>query len=147
MRSALPDGLPGYKIRRPLSDHVAQDTLAKAGKWCAALKAAAPEAHFILHRAHWATDVINSESGENVIERTTAEAQNAHLDRLYDIVSASMSDRKVTSVQSENCISDGAHRWGYAPFHYIDQYYADIHDQLLDVVVTGIEYGLSRGRA
>ena len=48
---------------------------------------------------------------------------NLFLDRLYDVIQDDIPSSNIVSFNQDIFISNAVHKWGEAPFHYIDAYY------------------------
>lgn len=67
----------------------------------------------IVHKALYAPGVWSSEK------------ENETLSRFYDLTVKALDRPLVVEVPQEIRISSQQHKWGSAPYHYIDEYYAD----------------------
>lgn len=86
----------------------------------------------ILHNACWASSY--RDGGEIYDFENTEQIKNENnlLEVMTKILSEVINfDAVVESPQ--HCISDASHKWGLASFHYIPEYYIDIHHQLIQV--------------
>ena len=87
----------------------------------------------ILHNARWASSYLDGGEIYDFENIEQIKNENDLLEDLTKILSEVINfDAVVQSPQ--HCISDASHKWGLANFHYIPEYYLDIHNQLIDVI-------------
>jgi len=125
-RNAGLDKRPGY---RPAPN----DTeLADDGPFAMAARAFAarlPQRPVLIHRAFWAS---HDTKGEPLSDLQRTRRNNNQLERAYAILEAALGERALPPVEVDASlrIGDPAHRWGPGPYHYIDQYYTELSDQV-----------------
>lgn len=85
-----------------------------------------PEERTIIHRALYAPGA-----------RAIAD-ENDYLDRMYDELAAAMPRARLVSPSAAVFRASAHHKWGPAPFHYVDEYYREMAAKIL------AECGLAR---
>lgn len=106
----------------------------------AAFIAATPlrEAQLVLHEAQWATGYrtvgggrarFPDEIGSMEARSASLAAHNGLLSRYQAAFRTRFPQAAAVAAPSRR-IADAGHRWGLSPFHYIDDYYREIWDQL-----------------
>ncbi len=93
----------------------------------------------VVNRVFWAT---HFEDGTPIANREEAEMQNAVLERMYEHLVRSHRLPVIEHGSFERAAAL-AHRWGPAPFHYVDGVYRRTLDVLSRVLRDGVE--LDRG--
>lgn len=63
---------------------------------------------------------------------------NARLRSMYDAVQEAVPGAQVIEVAPKMLLSEPNHKWGYAPFHYIDDYYTEILNQIESLIGESI---------
>jgi len=88
-----------------------------------------PNVPVLIHRAFWAS---HDTAGEPVSDLRITRRNNNWLEHAYDILEAALGDRALPPVEVDAAarIGDPAHRWGPGPYHYIDEYYTELADQV-----------------
>lgn len=93
-----------------------------------------PPSRIVLHACLWA-DVVDSATGrhsypdryEIMLGRPTSRAANNDLlRRMHDTFATSFPEAVVIEPPADLRVADAAHRWGFAPFHFIPQYYQSL---------------------
>ncbi|WP_205328465.1 DUF6270 domain-containing protein [Glycomyces sp. YM15] len=125
-RNAGLDKRPGY---RPVTNDV---ELADDGPFATAARAFAkrlPQRPVLVHRAFWAS---HDTAGEPVNDLRITKRNNHWLEHAYAILEAALGERALPPVEVDPAlrIGDPAHRWGPGPYHYIDEYYTELSDQV-----------------
>jgi hypothetical protein len=125
-RNAGLDKLPGARLA------INDVELAADGPFALATKefvARLPKVPVLIHRAFWASRDI---AGEPVSDLRVTRKNNNWLEHAYDILEAALGDRALPPVEVDDAarIADPAHRWGPGPYHYIDEYYTELSDQV-----------------
>lgn len=90
-----------------------------------------PQERTLIHRAMYASD---DEAGQQA---------NHYLGQMYDALAASLPGADLITPSPELLRAEPNHRWGTAPFHYIDDYYFDIAARIL--AACGIELPFKQG--
>jgi Family of unknown function (DUF6270) len=108
-------------------------------KLLAALKESGfPQDRVILHRAWWARTV--QEAGQvrplGATDLADAHRNNTLLAEAYRIIKAELPGCRTIEVDKARLVADAAHKWGAAPFHYIDAYHDDFRAKLAKVLWT-----------
>lgn len=133
---------PGLAARRsiprlsPACDLLWRDGLEEL----AAFLAATPlrEARLVLHEAQWAAGYRTDDGGRRrfpdeiaLMEDRAANrgAHNALLARYQAAFRARFPQAAVVAAPRQR-VADAGHRWGLSPFHYVDDYYRAVWDQL-----------------
>jgi Family of unknown function (DUF6270) len=90
----------------------------------------------VIHRAFWcesyrdAAGIVHPYPDE---ERELAKAINAQLQRQYDQLSQVLGHPQNIDLFTEGAVlGTTEHRWGLTPYHYEDEYYIRVVEQLLD---------------
>lgn len=100
-----------------------------------------PGCRLVLHAGRWADRALGQvEQGDSCSilpdAVTSRAAQNALLDRMHRAFAARLPQAMVIAAEPDLCVSDPAHRWGPAPFHYVPAYYAAVIDHLLTALAS-----------
>jgi hypothetical protein len=90
------------------------------------------ETPIILHNARWASLYRDNGQSYNFGNTEQIENENKLLKNLTNILTEVIDFDAVVDSQ-QHCVSDPSHKWGLANFHYIPEYYLDIHNQLTRV--------------
>lgn len=95
---------------------------------CDRLAALLPQQPVVVHRAYWA---LRDTGGRTLEEAARAKAANRWLERAYAVLESALGDRAVP-VEPDPAlrVAEPSHRWGLAPFHYVDDYYDDLSQQV-----------------
>lgn len=119
--------------KQPGSRPAGNDTeLAEDGPFATAtreLVTRLPRQPVLVHRAFWAS---HDTAGEPVNDLKITRRNNHWLERAYAILEAALGDRALPPVEVDASlrIGDPCHRWGPGPYHYIDEYYTELSDQV-----------------
>lgn len=93
----------------------------------------------ILHKALWAEvyrkedstiEYLKNSKGENIDSKT----HNKILNQMYLNFEKYINGLKTIQVKKDLIIGTNSHRWGIAPYHYIDEYYNEFINQLEAIV-------------
>lgn len=132
---------PALKRARPirrLSDACERLWLDAAGELAAFIRATPlKDATLILHEARWAERHLDASGVERPLENVevlpgeAAEIgdHNALLAR-YEAAFTGLTPKLARVAAPAQRLADVGHRWGLSPFHYVDDYYAEIWRQL-----------------
>lgn len=87
-----------------------------------------PSEKIILHECFWATEYLNSD-GKLVSfkETSTINNMNNMLKSYYELFKLLIPNLKILS---NNGIADETHKWTLRPYHYTDDYYVEISEQI-----------------
>lgn len=85
-----------------------------------------------IHHAYWSTE---NEDGSPFSSQAAEEidAANAHLNKLYRRTALDIPKNQSLIVETELLRANRAHRWGPAPFHYVDEYHHRLTELLSSV--------------
>ena len=92
----------------------------------------------ILHAAQWAGDYLDEDGARQSFPdelelmaglQTSCRDHNRLLDRYQASFTRQFRDASIVAAP-EFRLADAAHRWGLSPFHYVDEYYRTIWQQL-----------------
>lgn len=97
------------------------------------------DALVVLHAAQWADRWRDAEGGIRAMDHdlyiwdgrpADLAAHNALLRRYQSRFTTAFPQAAVVSAGAERQVADAGHRWGLSPFHYVEDYYAEIWRQL-----------------
>ncbi|MBR0673831.1 DUF6270 domain-containing protein [Neoroseomonas soli] len=85
----------------------------------------------LLHASYWAEDIVTGDRRERLPDTceillgrlTSRAAHNALLRRYHECFQQVFPEATVITPPAALRVADAAHRWGPAPFHFIDPYY------------------------
>lgn len=83
-----------------------------------------------IHRALWATSFVEGDQVHEFEKIGYYSRMNEGLVWRYDLLSRLLPEAVVIDIPAEFRVSDPAHRWGLAPFHYVPRYYERVREQL-----------------
>lgn len=89
-----------------------------------------PEEKIVLHEAYWATEYFDNGEPKSLPKNEYIKLNNSILKRYYSFMKSLLPGMKVVSKEP---IADSKHIWGLAPFHYTDEYYHEIYNQLVEL--------------
>ncbi|WP_282266845.1 DUF6270 domain-containing protein [Stenotrophomonas sp. PS02298] len=119
----LPDG--AQKISFLSRDEVDRQALvAFAGKLRQTGK------RIFIHKAFWATSFVDNGQLLDFEKKDFYARMNDGLVWRYELLSDLLPEAAVLQAPADSRVSDPAHRWGLAPFHYVPSYYDSIRAQL-----------------
>lgn len=81
----------------------------------------------ILHEAYWSSEYTEEGQLKSFEKKLEIERNNQILKRYYDYFKAQIRDVRTVN---ETPLSDSANIWGLSPYHYTDQYYRNILQQI-----------------
>lgn len=84
-----------------------------------------------INKAYWACCAEDGSDFLPYYPFSMIKEANAFLDRLYMRAKEDLTEEQFYSSDEENFIGNPHHLWGKSPFHYIDQYYTDMLNQIL----------------
>jgi hypothetical protein len=85
----------------------------------------------IIHRALYAAGNWNFERANRV------------LGEFYDLIATHLKSATVIEVDPQHRVSSASHKWGFAPYHYVDAYYRSFVEQFS--ASTGINVAVKQG--
>lgn len=92
----------------------------------------------VINRLFWASEL---ENGEKFNDQTPGgynqiliQQSNQYLKRLYDYCAKDIATNALITYQPEEFVANSKHKWGIAPFHYVDALYCSTHKQLLSIL-------------
>jgi hypothetical protein len=96
-----------------------------------------PKQPVLVHRAFWAS---HTTAGEPVNDLEITRRNNLWLERAYAMLEAALGDRALAPVEVDTAlrVADPDHRWGIGPYHYVDEYYTELSDQVRKSIANGI---------
>lgn len=87
-----------------------------------------PVKKIVIHEAYWANKYIDDGAVKEYPNQKNIDANNEILKQYYAILKKAI-PAKVVRTQNE-LIGDSKHAWGVTPFHYTDDYYKEIYNQI-----------------
>ena len=84
----------------------------------------------ILHKAFWATEFRSDEGLVRFEKYDYHKRMNDALSWRYDFLEKLLPGASVADPPDSIRIAEPAHRWGLAPFHYVDEYYSYVMSKL-----------------
>jgi len=84
----------------------------------------------ILHKSRFAIDYLEDGEFKGNPNRSFIDRMNTIISKYEDIFMNEIDNVSLIKVELEHVISDPTHRWGLAPFHYIDSYYQSAWKQI-----------------
>lgn len=84
-----------------------------------------------IHRALWATTYRDEAGGEKEFEKVAYyQRSNDELLTRYDSLQATFPEARIIDVPMVHRVADPSHRWGLAPFHFVQTYYDHVRAEL-----------------
>lgn len=83
-----------------------------------------------LNKIYWADRAADDQHTVEINRRWDIATHNNKLDVLYGYLEKRLPAASIIEVPKELFIANPSHRWGLAPFHYIDEYYIAMVDRL-----------------
>jgi hypothetical protein len=93
-----------------------------------------PTKRIIIIKAYWASaykDINGKTKKFSKLDHNRAMYHNQYLDHYYNYLEKKLTGCNVVS--ADNLLADVSHKWGISPFHYVNEWYHDIYDQLKEI--------------
>lgn len=82
---------------------------------------------------HWAYETNNGIEFGGIFTRKYIEKANDYFDRIYARIIHDLKKSQLISPPKHLEIASAQHKWGLAPFHYIDEYYLSLLSELKSI--------------
>jgi hypothetical protein len=106
---------------------------------CRRLASLLPQQPVVVHRAYWA---VRDVAGRPLAEAERGRAVNHWLERAYTTLESALGDRAVRVEPDPGLlVAEPGHRWGLAPFHYVEDYYDDLSSRLREALPGPVGLG------
>ena len=83
----------------------------------------------LIQKTYWTNKLDNGDSIPDISDEKLKE-ENDKLEKMYLFLEKYLSKDQFIMIPDRLLISKSEHKWGVSPFHYIDEYYNFINDQL-----------------
>ncbi|RSE64900.1 hypothetical protein EGT81_01105 [Alcaligenes faecalis] len=91
----------------------------------------------LLNVVRWAESVSDGSIPEWGFTPEQTAAANLYLDKLYSRAAADLEPFQVMRANPEHLVGSLTHKWGVAPFHYVDGYYVNALNSILEFSDVG----------
>ena len=85
-----------------------------------------------VNKVYWADTATKPEDTLEMKNKWSIENQNEKLDVMYSYIEKLLPKKCMIEVPKSVLIANSDHKWGFSPFHYIDDYYYTMLDLLKD---------------
>lgn len=79
-----------------------------------------------INKVYWATVATESIDTDKLVANNATEKNNDKLDLMYKYIERNLPSKCIIDIPKSLLVADSSHKWGLAPFHYIDDYYETV---------------------
>lgn len=126
MNSGLESVLSSEKIKKDNSDWRAD-----CERFVRQLLDIVPASKIIIHEAYWAYKYIENGEIKEYPNQKNIALNNSLLKEYYDFLKK-LIPTNIVKLEGE-ILGDAGHVWGLSPFHYAEDYYKEIYEQIENV--------------
>ncbi|MFP3454854.1 DUF6270 domain-containing protein [Psychrobacter sp. SIMBA_152] len=76
-----------------------------------------------INKVYWADSATNLQDTIKLRKKWSIEKNNEKLNVMYDYIESMLPASSIIHVPKSLLVADSEHKWGLAPFHYINDYY------------------------
>ena len=77
----------------------------------------------LINKVYWADTATDPQTTLDINSRWDIKKNNDRLDVFYDYLEGILPKNNIAELPRELFVANPNHKWGIAPFHYIDEYY------------------------